>query len=83
MADSLRRIAAQPREIAMVKLADRITNLAPPPAHWPRDKRIAYRDEAIVIADALARTDTALDARIRARIVAYAAHFEPSATLLP
>jgi (p)ppGpp synthase/HD superfamily hydrolase len=83
MADSLRRIAAQPREIAMVKLADRITNLAPPPAHWPRDKRIAYRDEAIVIADALARTDTALDARIRAHIVAYAAHFEPSATLLP
>jgi (p)ppGpp synthase/HD superfamily hydrolase len=34
MADSLRRIRAQPAEIAAVKLADRTTNLAPPPAHW-------------------------------------------------
>ena len=72
MADSLRRIAAQPREIAMVKLADRITNLAPPPAHWSRDKRIAYRAEAVAIADALGHTGTSLDVRIRARIEAYA-----------
>lgn len=74
MADSLRRIQLQPREIWIVKLADRITNLGPPPASWTGDKRRAYRDEAIVIADALGSANPALDARIRARIVAYAAH---------
>src|SRR3569832_156571 len=39
MADSLRRIRAQPREIWLVKLADRFTNLAPPPAARSRAKR--------------------------------------------
>jgi (p)ppGpp synthase/HD superfamily hydrolase len=74
MADSLRRIRMQPREIWMVKLADRITNLAPPPAHWSRDKCRAYRDEAIVIADTLGTASAALDARLRARIASYAAY---------
>lgn len=41
MADSLRRIREQPHEIWMAKLADRITNLAPPPEHSSREKRIA------------------------------------------
>ena len=72
MADSLRRIKAQPREIAIVKLADRITNMAPPPAHWSKDKRAAYRDEAIAIADALADASPLLAARLRDRIAAYA-----------
>jgi (p)ppGpp synthase/HD superfamily hydrolase len=75
MADSLRRIRLQPREIWIVKLADRITNLAPPPAQWSSAKRRAYRDEAIEIADALAGASPALDARIRARIAGYSAHF--------
>ena len=34
MADSLRRIREQPPEIAVVKLADRITNLSEPPHYW-------------------------------------------------
>ncbi len=76
MADSLRRLRDQPREVRMVKLADRITNLAPPPAHWPREKRVAYRDEAIVIADALGDASPALHARIRTRIDGYAAYFD-------
>jgi (p)ppGpp synthase/HD superfamily hydrolase len=75
MADSLRRIRLQPREIWMVKLADRIANLARPPAAWSTDKRHAYRDQAIEIADALGSASAALDARIRARIEAYAAYF--------
>ena len=57
MADSLRRIRLQPREVWVVKLANRITNLAPPPAGWSSDKRRAYRDEAIEIADALGRRE--------------------------
>lgn len=53
MGDSLRRIAALPGELAraaaIVKLADRITNLQPPPAHWPGEKRAAYQAEARLI----------------------------------
>jgi (p)ppGpp synthase/HD superfamily hydrolase len=75
MADSLRRIRGQPREVWVVKLADRITNLAPPPAAWSSDKRRAYRDEAIQIADALAGASPLLEQRIRARIAAYSAYF--------
>lgn len=73
MADSLRRIQQQPREIAIVKLADRITNLAEPPAHWSKDKIKAYRVEAGRIADTLGHASDALEARLRRRIEAYAA----------
>jgi (p)ppGpp synthase/HD superfamily hydrolase len=76
MADSLRRIQAQPAEVWMVKLADRIANLAPPPADWPSAKRRAYRDEAIVIADALGAASAALAARLRAKIAAYGAYLD-------
>ena len=77
MPDSLRRILAQPREIAMVKLADRITNLAPPPPDWTRDKCRAYRLEAIAIADALGAASPALHDRLRARIAAYGTYCAP------
>jgi (p)ppGpp synthase/HD superfamily hydrolase len=38
MADSLRRIREQPIEAWLIKLADRITNLAPPPSYWKPPK---------------------------------------------
>ena len=79
MADSLRRIRAQPREIWLVKLGDRITNLGPPPPSWSRDKRRAYRDEALQIADALGDASAALDARLRARAAAYERYFDVTA----
>jgi len=34
MADCLKKIQQQPHEVWMVKLADRITNLQPPPRDW-------------------------------------------------
>jgi (p)ppGpp synthase/HD superfamily hydrolase len=74
MADSLRRIRACPREVWMVKLADRITNLATAPSAWSPAKRRSYRDEGQLIADALAGASPALDARIAARIAAYGAY---------
>lgn len=75
MADSLARIKAQPRDIWMVKLADRITNLAPPPATWSAEKRREYQAEAVIIAETLAGAHPELDARIRARIAAYSRYF--------
>ncbi len=73
MADSLRRIAQQPREVAMVKLADRITNLEPPPANWTREKRLAYLAEARVIHSSLAQASAHLAARLERKMEAYAA----------
>lgn len=71
MADSLRRIRDQPREIAIVKLADRITNMSSPPAGWSKDKRAAYRVEAGLIADTLGYASAVLEARLRTRMDAY------------
>ncbi len=71
MADSLRRIQLQPREVWMVKLADRITNLQPPPSHWQPAKIAAYRAEAAQIADSLGAASPYLDGRLRAKIAAY------------
>lgn len=71
MADSLRRIAAEPREIAMVKLGDRITNLQPPPRSWTAEKIAAYREEARQILAALGPAHAGLAARLRGKIEAY------------
>ncbi len=73
MADSLRRIQLCSREIWIVKLADRVTNLSAPPPHWTRDKRGAYRNEALTIADVLGAASPLLDARLRSRAAAYRA----------
>jgi (p)ppGpp synthase/HD superfamily hydrolase len=74
MADSLARIAAQPREVALVKLADRITNLAPPPLGWSRAKCAEYSAEAEVILAQLGAASPLLAARLRERIAAYATY---------
>lgn len=71
--DSLRRIREQPREIAMVKMADRISNLAPPPLHWTREKCSNYRQEAIIILDQLGRANDYLADRLQEKIEAYRA----------
>ena len=77
MADSLRRIQQQPREIAMVKLADRITNMSAPPHYWTKEKCTAYRAEAGVIADTLGAACPALETRLRTRMELYRAFCNP------
>jgi len=46
MANSLERIKKFPKEIWAVKLADRITNLQPPPKKWSKVKWANYLEEA-------------------------------------
>lgn len=70
MADSLRRIKQQPREVAVVKLCDRINNLAPPP-HWSTEKVIAYRREGEVILATLGYADKYLADRLQEKIDNY------------
>ncbi len=71
LADSLRRIREQPREVWMVKLADRITNLQPPPAQWSFEKVLAYRADAVLIHDQLHPASGFLAERLAAKIAAY------------
>lgn len=71
MQDSLERIRLQPHEVWMVKLADRITNLQPPPKHWTSQKIRAYREEAETIHAALASACPVLGARLTAKIAQY------------
>jgi (p)ppGpp synthase/HD superfamily hydrolase len=72
MADSLARIKEQPREIWMVKLADRITNLQPPPGHWDAEKVERYREEAQIILDELRSACSYLEARMNRKVKEYA-----------
>jgi (p)ppGpp synthase/HD superfamily hydrolase len=69
--DSLRRIRQQPREIWLVKLADRITNMQPPPKHWEPAKVAAYKAEAGEILAALGEASPLLAARLAEKIAAY------------
>ena len=71
MADSLKRIKAQPLEIWAVKLADRITNLQKPPSTWSNEKKIKYHDEAQIILDTLGSGNAYLASRLSAKIKEY------------
>ena len=74
MEDSLRRIRTQPAEVWMVKMADRITNLQPPPAHWSVGKIRAYREEAIQIHQALHSANAYLAGQLEQMIDRYGLH---------
>lgn len=71
MLDSLKRIQQQPKEVWAVKLADRINNLSAPPAHWTRERKLAYRAEAQVIYDHLHSAHALLAARLQQKIADY------------
>jgi len=76
MADSLARVHAARREIHLVKLADRTTNMAPPPGFWSSDKRRSYRAQAVMILDRLGAASPYLAGRLRFRIEAYAGYID-------
>ncbi len=71
MKDSIERIKLQPIEIWMVKLADRITNLQPPPDHWSNEKISNYRQEAEYILKHLGSASTLLRERLNQKIKNY------------
>jgi (p)ppGpp synthase/HD superfamily hydrolase len=71
MLDSLARIRLEPREVWMVKLADRITNLYHPPFYWNAEKIAAYKLEALLILEQLGSASTGLAHRLREKIRNY------------
>lgn len=71
MKDSLERLLAQPYEIQMVKLADRITNLGIPPKHWDSEKMKKYQEEAALILSCLKNSNIYLAKRLEEKIEEY------------
>ena len=53
ISDSVQRIKFQSKEIWAVKLADRITNLMPPPHNWSRKRIAHYLHDSKMILDQL------------------------------
>jgi (p)ppGpp synthase/HD superfamily hydrolase len=77
MPDCLERIRVQRHEIWMVKLADRITNLQPPPPHWSVSRIQDYHQESQDILEALGAGSVFLAKRLRSKIAEYAAFGRP------
>ena len=75
MEDSLSRIKQQPREVWMVKMADRITNLYHPPYYWDKERIKAYHQEAILIHENLKESNTWLAQRLWKKIEEYKSFF--------
>ena len=71
MKDSLKRIKSMSPEVWAVKLADRITNLQPPPPHWDNDRKIRYREEAGLILSELKDGNEFLAKRLEEKIEEY------------
>jgi (p)ppGpp synthase/HD superfamily hydrolase len=71
MADSLNRINKLVKEVGMVKLADRITNLQEPPKHWKKNKILKYLNEANVINEMLKGKNEYLNKRLQSKITEY------------
>jgi (p)ppGpp synthase/HD superfamily hydrolase len=71
MADSLDRIVLEPREIWLVKLADRVANMDARAAHWTAEKHRAYAREARLILDRLGPASEILSLALAERIGAW------------
>jgi len=71
MQDSLQRIKKSQKEVWAVKLADRITNLQPPPPNWDKEKIIKYKNEARTIFNELQAGNKFLAKRLNASIEVY------------
>ena len=70
--DSLDRIASSKfKEASIVKLADRITNLQPPPPHWSQEKCEAYAEQARTILIKLGDANQYLAERLNELTIIY------------
>ena len=73
MSDSLHRVKQRSPEIWMVKMADRISNLQPPPHYCPQDQIKNYREESIQIYTELQSASPFLALRLQQKIADYQA----------
>ena len=71
MKDSLERIKKQPKEIAVVKIADRLFNISSRVLTWSKEKQEAYKKEAQVICDELGYVSDKVKAKLQHQINIY------------
>lgn len=69
--DYFDRIKAQPREVWLVKMADRVVNLQPPPSGWTREKCVNYKEEAKKILRAFRSASAVMAYRLEKKIEQY------------
>lgn len=79
LSDSLAKIRKLPREIAAVKLADRITNLQAPPKGWTKNHIREYLYDSKQILAALHGANEYLEKRLEQKIEEYNIYLQPSA----
>ena len=73
--ENLKRIRGQPREVGMVKLADRISNLQPPPFDWTQANIKAYWRSSKEIYASLKDASLYLGERLLQKIENYSANY--------
>lgn len=71
MENSIEKILGCPKEVGIVKMSDRITNLQEPPIHWSKEKIISYREEAGYILESLKSSNRYLSERLEFKIDEY------------
>jgi len=71
MQNSIKKILNCPKEVGIVKMSDRITNLQKPPKHWNNKKIISYRQEAQYILESLKFSNKYLAERLSFKIDEY------------
>lgn len=69
--DSVQRIKKRQKEVWAVKLADRITNLMPPPKKWGKEKIQRYIDDSKMIWSELKDANLYLAERLQQKINEY------------
>lgn len=76
MQDCIRKIKLLQPEVWAVKLADRITNLQPPPLHRNKERKITYREEARLILSELSDGNEYLAKRLEGKIEEYGGNID-------
>lgn len=78
LSDSLAKIRKLPREVAAVKLADRITNLQAPPKSWTKTHIREYLYDSRQILAALHGANEYLEKRLEQKIEEYNTYLQPA-----
>jgi (p)ppGpp synthase/HD superfamily hydrolase len=71
LTDCLAKIRQRRQEVWAVKLADRITNLQPPPERWSKDHIREYQFDSLQVLQALKGGNEYLEKRLEAKIEEY------------
>ena len=74
--DSINRIKLLKKEVAVVKLADRITNLDAPAADWKKEKRERYKADAELISRELSYANSYLADRLKSKLIDYQSYVD-------